>query len=443
MSCQPAAAADRAADAARGAEAILRNFFDALKAHDCTRARQLRPDYPLDRCREVRDARVEQAAIVNTAPGYAIAQLKVEIQIGEQTTVFDGHALLTSRCGEWKIETDSFSAEKNLERYLAWIRPWLPGAGDGGLSFGSETVLCACWSPAELRGSPEESRVQRPWHGALRQPPGATEPRERRPALPDSLRNSIRRVEPRGGEKVVALTFDVCERALERTGYDAGIVNYLRDHQVRATFFLGGKWMQTHPERAMQLMADPSFEVGNHAWTHGNLRVLGVDRVRQQILWPQVQYELLWDKLKAMALQHQVDVAEAEKIPHLPLTFRFPYGVCRPEALQSLAEWGLPAIQWDVVTGDPDRHTTAEAIAQLVNHKVRPGSIIVCHANGRAPHTAAALPLFIPQLRRAGYRFVTVSELLAMGPAVTATECYENRPGDNKRYDRLFGAGDQ
>jgi len=68
-------------------------------------------------------------------------------------------------------------------------------------------------------------------------------------------------------------------------------------------------------------------------------------------------------------------------------------------------------------------------------------SIIIAHANCRAYNTAKALPLFIPELRRRGYQFVTVSELLKSGKVITAKTCYELKPGDNKKYDRLFGKG--
>ena len=68
----------------------------------------------------------------------------------------------------------------------------------------------------------------------------------------------------------------------------------------------------------------------------------------------------------------------------------------------------------------------------------RPGSIIIAHANGRGYHTAAALPLAIPKLKALGYEFVTVSELLAAGRPVVASTCYDSRPGDTDRYDRLL-----
>ena len=75
--------------------------------------------------------------------------------------------------------------------------------------------------------------------------------------MPAGLRGSIRSVQPRGGRKLVALTFDLCEQADEVTGYDRRIVNYLREKGVKATFYAGGKWLRTHREKAMQLMADP------------------------------------------------------------------------------------------------------------------------------------------------------------------------------------------
>ena len=46
---------------------------------------------------------------------------------------------------------------------------------------------------------------------------------------------------------------------------------------------------------------------------------------------------------------------------------------------------------------------------------------------------------FVPELRALGYDFVTISELLTHGPAVSSKDCYELMPGDNLRYDRTIG----
>jgi peptidoglycan/xylan/chitin deacetylase (PgdA/CDA1 family) len=310
-----------------------------------------------------------------------------------------------------------------------------------GLTFGSQAVLEACWSQEELRGKPGDKSVVRPALPAERKPPERTTPKRINPQLEPGLRNSIRHVKLPEHAKFVALTFDLCERERERTGYDAEIVNFLRTNGIKATFFAGGKWMRTHADKAMQLMADPLFEVGNHAWTHGNFRMLDLPKMEEQILWTQAQYEQLWEELQTRAVARQVDPSEMEKIPRVPSLFRFPYGTCNSQALDLLARYGLAAIQWDVVTGDAARGQTAQAITRVVLQQTKPGSIIICHANGRGHGTSQALPVFVPKLRESGYQFVTVSELLSYGSAVASKDCYELNPGDNLRYDRKVGAG--
>jgi len=188
-------------------------------------------------------------------------------------------------------------------------------------------------------------------------------------------------------------------------------------------------------------MADPLFEIGNHGWTHGNLRVLTGQRLRDQIVWAQAQYELLWEELRQRAQRQGIDTQEIDKIPRVPRTFRFPYGTCSPEALQTLAAYGLPAMQWDVVSGDPVQSQTVSSMARTVLRQTRPGSIVVFHANGRGHGTAAALPRIVSELRARGFAFVTVSELLRSGTVMATEECYELRPGDNRRYDKIFGEG--
>ena len=61
---------------------------------------------------------------------------------------------------------------------------------------------------------------------------------------------------------------------------------------------------------------------------------------------------------------------------------------------------------------------------------VRPGSIVLFHANGRGWSTEAALPGIVSALQAKGYEFVTVTELLAAGEPVMSETCYDSRPGD-------------
>jgi peptidoglycan/xylan/chitin deacetylase (PgdA/CDA1 family) len=65
-------------------------------------------------------------------------------------------------------------------------------------------------------------------------------------------------------KRLLALTFDPCETSGEVAGYDGAIIDYLRAHRVKATFFAGGRWMASHSERTQRLLSDPLFEVGTH-----------------------------------------------------------------------------------------------------------------------------------------------------------------------------------
>jgi len=304
-------------------------------------------------------------------------------------------------------------------------------------SFGSRKILESCWSSEELLGNAADKKIRRDSKPVP--PPARMEPKTNLEPLKPGLQNSIRDVRPDGGKKITALTFDLCERGSEITGYDYEIVNYLRANNIKATFFASGKWMLDHPEKIMQLMADPLFEVGNHAWTHDDLRVEKGIKMADQILWTQAQYELFWEELQARPCAKQAGAQEMEKIPKVPLVFRFPYGACSREALDFLASSGLPAVQWSIVTGDPSKTVTAERIAGAVIKNIKPGSIVICHANGFGYGTSRALPVIFQKLKEKGYEFVTVSELLESGPAFATRDCYELKPGDNHRYDKIFG----
>jgi peptidoglycan/xylan/chitin deacetylase (PgdA/CDA1 family) len=254
-----------------------------------------------------------------------------------------------------------------------------------------------------------------------------------------------------GGERLIALTFDLCESARGRAGYDRPLVDYLRAQGVPATFYAGGKWMRSHPEETQDLMADPLFELGNHTETHESLRTWPSAGLAAQIAGPQAEYAHQRAALLARGASRGAQgvgapvpggegsgagAGLAQLPPAAPATFRFPFGVCRAESLAAVAAAGLPAVQWSIVTGDPDPHRGPAEIARTVLQQAAPGAIVVAHANGRGRHTAAALPLLVPELRRRGYRFVTVSELLHAGRPVVTDTCYEQRPGDNARYDQ-------
>lgn len=282
----------------------------------------------------------------------------------------------------------------------------------------------ACWPAAVLAGRPVEVAKHRPGPADQVTIPDAT----LAPAAAASAGSGVvRRVVPEGGRKLVALTFDLCEGSGEVAGYDGAIVDRLRALKVPATFFMGGRWAQSHQERAMQLLADPLFEVGDHTYDHADLAHVDAARIDLEI----ARTEAVLGDLAARVAK----ACPASGLPPKTRLFRFPYGACGAEGPADVRAAGLVPIQWDVVSGDPSG-VAAAPMARGVLAEIKPGSIVVMHANGRGRHTAEALATIIPQLRARGYDFVTVSDLLAAGRPETASACFIEHPGDTARYDR-------
>lgn len=192
--------------------------------------------------------------------------------------------------------------------------------------------------------------------------------------------------------KRVALTFDACEVPGKPAGFDTGIVSILNKEGSKATFFLGGLWMENHPDTARLLGANSLFEIGNHSYSHPDFTKLS--RAEMDIELERTQ-DIAWRLTGS-----------------LPTIFRLPFGTYNHDALQAVADHEMRTIQWDVETGDPDPNIDANMILRTVRAQVKNGSIIIMHVNGLGWHSAEALPMVIDWLRSQGYELMTVSELL-------------------------------
>lgn len=253
--------------------------------------------------------------------------------------------------------------------------------------------------------------------------------------LPSEEQGTIRRVDIPHGDKVAALTFDMCELATITTGCDMAILGFLRGRRIPATLFMGGKWMRTHSGRVRQIMTEPLFEIANHAWSHGNFGIMKPERMREEIFWTQAQYELLREETLRRA---ETEGRAVPNIPPVPTLFRLPYGRCTDEALDILAEAGLRVIQWDVVAETATDNGRA-GLGRHLAERVHPGSILLFHANLVPQNSFALLRDSVEELQRRGYRFVTVGELLHLGEPRRDRDGYFNKPGDNRALDTRFG----
>jgi len=197
-------------------------------------------------------------------------------------------------------------------------------------------------------------------------------------------------------KKRVALTFDAC--STEGPGrFDAGVIRALIEMKAPATLFLGGKWMEEHPDETMELANHPQFELANHTYYHPHLPRESNERVREEI---QRTQDLLFTLTGRTAR-----------------LFRAPYVELDARVARIVGEQGLISVQTDLASGDPDPRIGARRLADYVVDRAKNGSIVIMHMNGRGWHTAEALARIVLKLRKKGFRLVTVSELLGLPPA--------------------------
>jgi peptidoglycan/xylan/chitin deacetylase (PgdA/CDA1 family) len=164
----------------------------------------------------------------------------------------------------------------------------------------------------------------------------------------------------------VALTFDLCP-VRHGAGYDAALVEYLKAHHIPATFFISGRWADRHDREMKDLRAVPFFELGTHGDVHAHLAMLDEHEQHREISGATA---VLKDRYGLAA----------------PL-FRPPYGEFNDMTVQVVKSLGLQFILWDVVSGDPDPALSASSILARLSKQLRPGSIVVFHANGKGKHT--------------------------------------------------------
>ncbi|MDI3419292.1 polysaccharide deacetylase family protein [Streptomyces luteolus] len=207
--------------------------------------------------------------------------------------------------------------------------------------------------------------------------------------------------------KTVALTFDADmtadqgPRAARGERFDnPALLATLRRLKVPATVFMTGRWAEEYPDQARSIGADPLFEVANHSYSHYAFtsHCYGLPTVAPDRMTADVE--------RAFTAFKKVGIENA--MPY----FRFPGGCYDRTALRNVARAGVTAVQWDVVGGDAFA-TDADAVAEEVLRGVRPGSVVVLHCTrSAAPATERAIRKVVPELRKRGYRFVRVSELI-------------------------------
>ena len=183
--------------------------------------------------------------------------------------------------------------------------------------------------------------------------------------------------------KYVALTFDdgPSPRCTPQ------LLDGLKARDVRATFFVVGCQVEKDPDIVVRMAAE-GHQVGNHSYDHKELGKLSVREAAEDM--------------------EKNDVLLRRLLGAGDYWVRPPYGLLSESERQALA---VPVIGWSLDTEDW-KSKNAEKILDILYRQVSDGDIILLH--DRYLNSVSAALQAIDHLQQQGYRFVTVSELLAL-----------------------------
>lgn len=188
-------------------------------------------------------------------------------------------------------------------------------------------------------------------------------------------------------EKVIYLTFD----AGFENGNTVPILDALAKHEVEATFFLVGNYLETEPELVLRMLED-GHEVGNHSFYHPDM----TQKSETEFVTEMKSLEQLYQEITGEEISSY---------------YRPPQGKYNMENLAWAQSMGYKTIFWSLAYVDwyqDDQPSKEEAFDKLLN-RIHPGAIVLLH------NTSATNGMIMDELlgewKAMGYTFASLSEL--------------------------------
>ncbi|TGB05436.1 delta-lactam-biosynthetic de-N-acetylase [Halobacillus salinus] len=190
------------------------------------------------------------------------------------------------------------------------------------------------------------------------------------------------------GDKTVYFTFD---NGYEQ-GYTGQVLDVLREKDVPAAFFITGHYIESAPE-LVKRMAKEGHLIGNHSWSHPDFTKVSKDKMEEEL--------------------KRVNEAVRELTDQETMSFvRPPRGTFNDQTLKWAEEFGYTHAFWSVAFKDweTDNQKGWEYAYNSVLNQIHPGAVILLHSVSQ--DNADALSELIDELRKRGYKFGTLNDLM-------------------------------
>jgi probable sporulation protein (polysaccharide deacetylase family) len=169
--------------------------------------------------------------------------------------------------------------------------------------------------------------------------------------------------------------------------YLSDMLKTLKRHHVTASFFLEGNWVKKNPDLA-KIIVDAGHEVGNHSYSHPDMKRLTGARARMEMI----------------KTNDVIEATTGKKVEW----FAPPSGSYRDETIKIAGELKMETVMWTVDTVDWQK-PTPDVLINRVMSKVGNGSLILMHPT---ESTAKALDRLITLIEKKDLTIGTVSDLM-------------------------------
>ncbi|MDE6727355.1 MAG: polysaccharide deacetylase family protein [Oscillospiraceae bacterium] len=200
-------------------------------------------------------------------------------------------------------------------------------------------------------------------------------------------------------DKVVALTFDDGPN----TTTTNEVLDVLEKHQVVASFFLIGNNINDESAKSVKRAYDLGCEINNHSKSHGYMNKMTADEIKEEFKFVDDRvFEITGERTKF---------------------FRPPYIAIGDEMWQNIDVPFISGLGCD----DWNAKVTVERRVTKILSDVTDGTIILMHDAEGNSKTVEAIDQIIPELKKQGYKFTTVSGLFeAKGVQAVTQMVYSN-----------------